>query len=180
MIAYDSRAHGESDGEMCTYGFFEKRDLARVLPTAAAGPIVLIGASLGAAVALQESADNPAVSAVVAAEAFSDLQTVARERAPFFFTDSIIMKAFRIAEARANFRVDAVSPRDAARNIRVPVLLVHGEADRETPPEHSRRIFEALAGPKELVIVPGAGHNQSLNGDVWTRIERWIDAHLSP
>ena len=29
VVAFDSRAHGESDGEMCTYGYWEKRDLAR-------------------------------------------------------------------------------------------------------------------------------------------------------
>src|SRR5437867_3160186 len=43
VVAYDSRAHGESDGEACTYGFFEKRDLARVLDTVDPGPIVLLG-----------------------------------------------------------------------------------------------------------------------------------------
>ena len=31
VVAYDSRAHGESEGEACTYGFFEKQDLHRVL-----------------------------------------------------------------------------------------------------------------------------------------------------
>src|SRR5690349_714236 len=30
VIAYDSRAHGESEGDVCTYGFFEKNDLRRV------------------------------------------------------------------------------------------------------------------------------------------------------
>ena len=30
-LAYDGRAHGESGGDACTYGFFEKRDLARAL-----------------------------------------------------------------------------------------------------------------------------------------------------
>src|SRR6185369_17870563 len=26
VVAFDSRAHGESDGDICTYGFFEKED----------------------------------------------------------------------------------------------------------------------------------------------------------
>ena len=41
------------------------------------GPVVLVGASLGAAVALQTAAVDRRVSAVVAAETFSDLRTVA-------------------------------------------------------------------------------------------------------
>jgi pimeloyl-ACP methyl ester carboxylesterase len=79
VVAYDSRAHGESGGDVCTYGFFEKRDLRRVLDTVGPGPIVLVGTSLGAAVALQEAALDPRVIAVVAAETFSDLRTVATE-----------------------------------------------------------------------------------------------------
>jgi hypothetical protein len=59
---------------------------------------VLLGASLGAAVALQEAAEDPRVSAVVAAETFSDLRIVAAERAPFFFTRGIIGKALKLAE----------------------------------------------------------------------------------
>ena len=52
VVAYDSRAHGESDGDVCACGFFEKHDLHRVLDGVAPGPIVLMGTSLGAAVAL--------------------------------------------------------------------------------------------------------------------------------
>ena len=96
---------------------------------------------MGAAVALQEMADDPRVVGAVAAESFSDLRTVAMERAPFFLTDATIQTAFNLAEKQAGFRIDAVNVVEAASRIAVPVLLVHGEMDRDTPPEHSRRIF---------------------------------------
>jgi dipeptidyl aminopeptidase/acylaminoacyl peptidase len=68
----------------------------------------------------------------------------------------------------------------AAARIKAPVLLIHGDRDRETPPAHSRRVFEALTGPKRLILVPGAGHNQSLrSAEVWSEIDRWIDAAIS-
>ena len=90
-----------------------------------------------------------------------------------------IRKAFQVAEQRGGFLVDAVSPMEAARAIRAPVLLIHGADDRETPPAHSQRIFEALAGPRRLLLVPGAGHNQSLNAPaVWVDIERWVEESL--
>jgi pimeloyl-ACP methyl ester carboxylesterase len=48
VLAYDSRAHGDSTGDACTYGYYEKRALARVagrvpsasvrVPRAAAAP----------------------------------------------------------------------------------------------------------------------------------------------
>jgi uncharacterized protein len=179
VVAYDSRAHGESGGAACTYGFFEKRDLHHVLDSVAPGPIVLVGTSLGAAVALQEAAVDRRVTAVVAAETFSDLRTVATERAPFVFTPPLIRRAFELAERQARFDVDAVSPVLAAADITVPVLLVHGADDHETSPEHSQRVFTALRAPKRLILVPGARHNESLRGEVWGEIEQWLERTLS-
>jgi alpha-beta hydrolase superfamily lysophospholipase len=176
VIAYDSRAHGDSGGDVCTYGYYEKQDLQRVLDTIQQGPIILIGTSLGAAVALQTAPEDSRVSAVIAAESFSDLRTVGTERAPRFFTQAMIRRAFVIAGERGSFDVDAVSPVQAAARIKVPVLLVHGALDRETPPAHSQRIFDALAGPKRLLIVDGVGHNHSLTASIWEEIQQWIES----
>jgi len=175
VVAYDSRAHGASDGDLCTYGYFEKDDLHRVIDTLAPGPVVLMGTSLGGAVALQEAATDKRVSGVIAAEVFSDLETIARERAPFFLPGPVLAEAFRVVERRAAFSVRAVRPVDAASRIHVPVLLIHGEADTQTTPDHSRRVFAALTSPKQLILVPWARHNQSLSDPgVWAQIEAWI------
>jgi pimeloyl-ACP methyl ester carboxylesterase len=179
VIAYDSRANGDSDGNACTYGYYEKQDLHRVIDTIA-GPVVLIGASLGGAVALQEAADDSRVNAIVAAETFSDLRTVASERAPWIFSDRAIEQAFLLAGREAKFDVDAVSPVRAAARITVPVLLIHGAADIDTPPAHSRRVFDQLRGPKRLILVPGAAHNESLRPEVWNQIEAFVRGALAP
>jgi uncharacterized protein len=179
VIAYDSRANGESGGTVCTYGFYEKRDLHAVLNTVQGGPIVLIGTSLGAAVALQEAAEDPRVTAVIAAETFSDLRTIATERAPVVFTPPAIRAALAIAEQEGHFAVDDVSPERAAARINAPVLLLHGDADTATRPDHSRRVFTALKGPKQLILVSGAHHNGALGADVWPVIDGWIASVLS-
>jgi alpha-beta hydrolase superfamily lysophospholipase len=177
-VAYDSRANGNSEGEFCTYGFFEKQDLRKITATLDPGPVVLVGWSLGGAVALQEAPDDPRVMAVVAAESFSDLRTVATERAPRYFSASAIDRSFALAESQAGFVVDEVDAARAAARIAVPVLIIHGDSDTETPTDHSRRIYDALRGPKELILVPGVGHNQSLRAEVWDRVEQWIDGHV--
>jgi len=178
VVAYDSRAHGDSGGEICTYGFYEKRDLQRVLDVLESGPVVVIGSSLGGAVALQAAAEDPRISAVVAAESFSDLRTVGTERAPWFFTTKTVRQAFALAENQGRFKVDEVSPMEAARHISVPVFLIHGARDHETPPDHARRIFDSLRGRRRLLMVEGAGHNQSLQPWVWSEIEGWIESVL--
>jgi pimeloyl-ACP methyl ester carboxylesterase len=175
VIAYDSRAHGASGGDACTYGYYEKSDLRRVIDTLPRGPIVLIGTSLGAAVALQEAADDPRVITVVAAETFSDLRTVAIERAPLFFTRGVINRAFTLAETEGHFQVDEASPVRAAVRIHVPVLVIHGDADVDTPSVHSQRLRAALGGPSRLILVAGARHNESLAGTgVWREIDQWL------
>jgi len=175
VLAYDSRAHGESEGAACTYGYYEKGDLRRAIDLIGVQPVVVLGVSLGAAVALQAAADDPRIAAVVAVSTFSDLRTVARERAPVIATRGDIEAAFKLAEEQAHFKVDDVSPLVAARRIHVPVLLVHGDTDRETLPDHSRRVFAALTVDKRLLLVPGAGHNDVLRPEVWTEIDAWLD-----
>lgn len=179
-LAYDSRAHGASGGDVCTYGFYEKEDLRRVIDRVRQGPIVVIGTSLGAAVALQAAAEDPRIAAVAAAESFSDLRTVATERAPWFFTAGMVRQSLALAETQGRFLVDDVSPVRAAQRIAVPVLVIHGALDRETRPDHSRRIFDALRGPKRLLIVEGAGHNGSLTSSTWKEIEVWLDSVTRP
>jgi fermentation-respiration switch protein FrsA (DUF1100 family) len=41
-------------------------------------------------------------------------------------------------------------------------LLIHGEADVIVPPHHAQRLYEAARLPKELWLLPGTGHIQSM------------------
>jgi uncharacterized protein len=174
VLAYDGRAHGASDGDACTYGFHERLDLRRGLDALGIGRAILLGVSLGGAVALQAAPEDPRVIGVVAVATFSDLESIARDRAPFFASDRQIREAFALAEREGHFRVAEVSPVAAATRIHVPVLLVHGSEDRETRPAHSERVFAALAGPRRLLIVEGAGHADAL-GAAWPAVREWID-----
>jgi pimeloyl-ACP methyl ester carboxylesterase len=123
---------------VCTYGFYEKQDLGRVLDRVAVTPIVLMGTSLGAAVALQAAAQDRRIGAVVAVSSYSDLRTAASERAPFFASKGNIAEAFKLAEAEGKFRADDVSPMAAAAYITAPTLIVHGDHDDETPPARAK------------------------------------------
>ena len=77
--------------------------------------------------------------AVVAAETFADLRTIATERAPFFFTPGIIRRAFDLRRAAGHFRVDAVSPVIAAARI----TATRAARPRRCGCRHSARAFEA-------------------------------------
>lgn len=175
VVAYDSRAHGDSEGDRCTYGFYEKRDVQRVIDQLGVDNVILIGHSLGAAIALQTAAIDPRVRAVVAASTFSDLRTIATERAASLPSWSLA-PAFARAERDGHFVVDDVSPLKAAAQISIPVLLLHGADDRDTLPAHSMRVYDALRGPKQFMLVPGASHNSVLNQWAWSEITAWLNS----
>lgn len=57
--------------------------------------------------------------------------------------------------------------------VRVPVLVIHGERDELIPLEAAVELFERLPSTvKELVVIPGAGHNDIL----WVAAEQYFSA----
>jgi len=57
----------------------------------------------------------------------------------------------------------------------VPLLIVHGEADRYFPVEHAEKLYAAANEPKELWIEPGFGHAENAAPDeLVRRIGAWL------
>jgi pimeloyl-ACP methyl ester carboxylesterase len=65
------------------------------------------------------------------------------------------------AAALLDFRPEALVGRLAPR----PLLLVHGSENRLNPPEESVELHRLAGEPKELVLVPGAGHTEWMYDD---------------
>src|SRR5439155_25555593 len=94
-------------------------------------------------------------------------------------TTAVATETLAATPARTAFTrswICGASSTPSRRDPSFPVLLIHGALDHETPPDHSQRVFDALPGPKRLIVVPGVGHNQSLSGPVWRDIDEWISA----
>lgn len=175
VLAYDSRAHGASDGKYSTFGYYEKRDVSRAIDFLGADQVVLAGVSLGSAVAIQAAAEDPRVVGVVAASSFSSMAEIVRERIPRVVGDGQVRGALREVEERSGMRVKDADSVAAARHVSVPVLLLHGDEDAFTPLVHTQQIYAALRGEREIVQVPGAHHADVLRFDAaWTAILAWL------
>lgn len=68
--------------------------------------------------------------------------------------DNLCKKKIKVG-ARECFTVDAL------RNCKVPVLFIHGTDDAFVPVRMTYDNYKACAGPKHLLIVPGADHAMS-------------------
>jgi hypothetical protein len=63
--------------------------------------------------------------------------------------------------------------RQKVESISLPALIIHGEADELVPVRTALELYETLqVEPKELVILPGAGHNDLL----WLGAEQYMTA----
>ncbi len=66
--------------------------------------------------------------------------------------------------------------------VRIPILLIHGEADRLNLSRGSRRFYEKVTFPdKDLKIYPGSfhrPHDDLDHGQVVKDLEQWLEKHL--
>jgi uncharacterized protein len=107
--------------------------------------IVYYGESLGGAVAIQLATARPPAGLIVQSS-FTSIGAMTRLHHPYL--------APLLPYVATRFDSLAAVPL-----IRAPMLMIHGESDSLVPPDQSRQLQQAAAGPAELVLVPGAGHN---------------------
>lgn len=122
------------------------------------------GASLGGAIALQCLENDERINFGIIESTFVDLPTIVSDYQKQLFFHIRLPAATKMALKKAaeiaNFEPETVRPVESAKNIEQPILLIHGDADEKISVEYGRRIFANLASAqKELVIVPGAHHN---------------------
>ncbi len=76
--------------------------------------------------------------------------------------------------------IERVKPR--AAEVKIPILMIHGGADRIVSANGSRTFFEKIgSSDKELKVYPGSyhePHNDIDREQVLTDMERWLDRHL--
>lgn len=191
VLLYDSRRHGASDGHYCTYGFYEKFDVPRLIdylasrPDLHVGPVGLFGTSMGAAVAIQAAAIDSRVKAVVAENSFATLRSIFDDyqkrmiKLPFHYLRNFVIKR---SELIARFKAIDVSPLDLVGNTATPMLFSYSADDQLINPRYTQMLFERKREPKELYEIPGALHNNALQtgGGAYTeRILRFFDSHLA-
>ena len=174
VVMMDQRAHGESGGEMATYGWLERNDTRAVIDALAAAEhpthIFALGESMGAGIALQSAGVDPRIEAVVAEAPFASLREASYDYAGLqeypllgktLFAPGAWTMIYRGGKI-AGFPAAGVSPERAVASRSFPVLLICDEKDTTLPCRHAKIIYAAARGPKSLWRVPGAFHTAAL------------------
>ncbi|MGG6266627.1 alpha/beta hydrolase [Leptolyngbya sp. AN03gr2] len=167
LAMIDLRGHGKSGGEYFTFGYHEWQEVSALLDSlearqdSSATDVTLIGISAGGAVAISAAAKDPRVKRVVSIAAFADLGETIRAQVPWL-PGVWRNRAIQEAEQVAQFRVQDTSPINAIRNVRAPVLIVHGNDDRYIPLNNANQLFEAATTRKELYVIEEATHENML------------------
>lgn len=167
VVVYDQRAHGRSGGKYCTFGFYEKRDVSKVIDKVLRKysklPIGIHGTSLGGAVALQALAIEKRLSFGIIESTFNTLENVLEEYANDmlkFRSRWLVRRILSRAADIAQFRPFDIKPVESCRHIEQPILMVHGDADEKIPIAFNLDNFNALkTTDKEFFIVENAGHD---------------------
>jgi len=151
-----------------------------------AAPVILYGHSAGSGGAIIAAARNPEAVRLLflegvyvkTREALLSLYTWVN---PFFgrtFGPAILfwMNLFYRGQ------LDQVDPCRLAREVRAPVMLIHGAQDRRFPLAFARRLLACFpSGQAELFIAPQAGHSDSSASPGYSAaLERFIASHWPP
>lgn len=83
-------------------------------------------------------------------------------------------------------KLKADSPRNHAGDVRIPVLMIHGDNDAQVNVDQSKAMDKALTRtqkPHEFILIEGADHQMSRESDrttLLTAIERFLTANMGP
>lgn len=163
ILVFDLRGSGQSDGTG-TMGYREPEDVRAAVAEAKQldpGPIALFGYSLGAAIAVEDAASDPGVSAVIEDSGFSSVADVMLFRFGYITRlPDVPFAAALMAFGNLDLGTSPwkVQPLAMAANLHKPLLVIVGGEDTVVPPAEGLAIFNAAPGPKRLLAVPNAGH----------------------
>jgi fermentation-respiration switch protein FrsA (DUF1100 family) len=162
VLAWDFRAHGDSQGEFTSLGYYEVLDVKIALDFALAQPHVKHvggwGGSMGAVAMIRAAAKYPQIEAIVTDSPFSTLVDELDLRVP----SPVLRPLIRFfAESQTGLNMNDVRPVDDVTLISPrPVFIIQGLKDGMVPLDSAQRIYDAAAEPKQLWTEPDAAHLQ--------------------
>lgn len=180
VLAIDLRAHGESGGQLTSFGDAERHDVLGAVRwivenrPASAGRIFGVGASQGGAALIAAAAsgtpEGDRIDAIAVYGSYDDLNGLVGTLAHRTFLpplDWLIERmALPIAAAHVGADLPRFRPGELAMNLWPrPILVIHGVHDQIIDFTHGRRLFDSATQPKEHLWIERGDHNSIVNSE---------------
>ena len=150
VFIFDYRGYGLSQGSISEKGFYldseAAYEVAREWAEKHGAKLVIFGRSLGGIAATHLGATKRC-DGLILESTFANMGAMASAHFPLPFAETLL-------KHRLNAAGQIVQ-------VRVPILFFHGDRDKVVPIKLGRKLFEAAPNPKEFVVIPGAGHNDT-------------------
>lgn len=164
LFIFDYRGYGQSSGTPSEEGTYS--DLHGALAWLrqqgwTQKQMIYFGRSLGAAVALQLALKEPP-AALILESPFTSIRAMGKHHSPLLWL---------LAGWLLKVRYDNLGK---IANLKVPLMILHGDADEIVPQSMGRELFGRAPAPKRFHSLAGAGHNNSYEagGEAYRRYWR--------
>lgn len=186
-VRFDYFGHGQSSGDFRHGTISRWRDDAlAVLDEMAKGPQILVASSMGGWIAMLLAHARPERIAgmLLIAPAPDFTEHLVWEKMPADIRHQILERGYwmRESEYEAPYPITRELIEDGRRNgvldrpleLRVPVRIIHGMADKDVPWTHGMKLTEVIGGDLTVTLVKGSDHRLSSPSDL-KLIERTLD-----
>ncbi|HYV38974.1 MAG TPA: alpha/beta fold hydrolase [Gemmataceae bacterium] len=164
LLLFDMRGHGDSAGRASSMGYRERDDVLSAIAylrqqrPSQSRQVIGMGVSLGAAVLADIAAElEPPLDGLILDSGFTATADMDHSL-PAFLRGWLLTIGLPIADWNAGCPITEFRPVASIGRARAPVVLFHSLHDWITPAEHSMRLYERAAEPKQLVILDASGH----------------------
>ena len=159
-VAYNYRGYAGSEGQPALAHF--EADALHVFDAVAGdgAPVAVFGRSIGTGAAVKVAAER-SVERLVLVSPYDSIAAVGNEVFPWLPLNLLLR--------------DNIRPVETAARVQAPTLVILAGADTEIPPARSEALIAALGSGAEVVVVPGAGHNNLLDRpEAWDAIVAFL------
>ena len=174
FLSVDHVASGNSQGNFVGFGYYESQDLHKWLNLLISEygediKIILHGVSMGGATVCQMASSVPKqvkmiVSDCAFTSGFDEFDNVIKSIG--ITKTKALLKGFNAINKRvAGYDFMLTDVRESVKNATVPMLFVHGGNDDFVPTKMGYELYEICGGSKDLLIVDGAAHAESIRVD---------------
>jgi pimeloyl-ACP methyl ester carboxylesterase len=171
FLAVDYPGYGRSEGEASEPALVAAAEAGlawsrRELP---AGPQVVLGWSLGAAVAMQLSRRHEgSIDSLILLSPWDSLAAVAAVHYPSWIV--------RLGMGKGSDTYDSAQ---AANRLELPTVVIHGQEDQIIPIHHGRALVGSFPITPRFLEIPGVGHNDLLaQPEVWEEIRQAFERSM--